>query len=99
MVNKIRLEEIVFWIFIVIIIGTALWLLSGSPPKMNAIISIALAVAGSELMIWKTIFKIDKKTSIGFVEVGHDIEKIRININNRFDKIEDSLNKIENKIK
>ena len=96
---KIRLEDIVFLIFIVIIIGTALWLLSGSPPEMNAIISVALAVAGSELMIWKKIFSMESKTTIGFIKVGHNIEKMRINIDNRFDKLENSLDKLGKKIK
>lgn len=110
MVNKIKLEDIIFFIFLAIILGTSLWLLSGSPPEMSAIITIGAAVIGSEFLLWKKTFsiennfnsklsKIDKKTSIGFMNVKHDMEKMEININNRFDKIENSLNNIENKIK
>jgi len=78
----VKLEDILFWIFIIIIIGTALWLLSGSPPGINVIISIGLAVAGSELIIWKKIFSIEKNTSIGFMKVKQDLEKIKGKLNN-----------------
>ena len=77
----VRLEDILFWVFIAIIIGTALWLLSGSPPEISAIISIGLAVAGSELMIWKKLFSIDKNTLIGFMKVKYSLEKVNDKLN------------------
>jgi len=83
---KLTIEDIIFWIFILIIIGTAIWLLSGSPPEMDALISIGLAVAASELLIWKKIFSVEEKTIIGFM-------------NHRFDRIEDKLNMINSKLK
>jgi len=105
---KIKIEDIIFFIFLLIIIGTALWLLSGSPPLMNAIISIGLAIFGSELVLWKKIFslennfnskllKMDKSISIGFMTVKHDMDKLRIDINNRFDNLESKLNTIMRK--
>ncbi|MBS3075101.1 hypothetical protein J4429_01440 [Candidatus Pacearchaeota archaeon] len=100
---KITIEDIVFWIFILIIIGTALWLLHGSPPEMDAIIAIGIAVAGSELLIWKTIFNNHKKTSLKLSEMDKKTAlsflKIKNEMNNRFDKIEEKLNLINNKLK
>jgi len=90
----VRVEDVVFWVFIIIIVGTALWLLSGSPPEISAIITIGLAVAGSELMLWKKIFAIDRDVKIGFVKVKHDTDKFKLNINNRFDNMDNKLNKL-----
>ncbi len=90
--GKLKLEDIVFWILISAIIAVALWLLSGSPPEANAIIAVALFVAASEILIWKNLFKIDKKTAIGF-------EKIKNNIDNKFSEIHNELNEIKLLIK
>jgi hypothetical protein len=94
---KIGFEDIVFWIFILIIIGTALWLLSGSPPESTALITIALAFAGSELLIWKRIFSIEKRTAISFIKLKNNIDKNNLIINNRFDQLEEKLS-INNKL-
>ncbi len=94
---KLKIQDIIFWIFISIIIGTSLWLLHGSPTEENAIISIGLAVAGSELLIWRYIFSLDKKTCIGFLKVKPDIEDLKTEINNRFDKIDNKLDLIREK--
>jgi len=98
-VRKIKIEDIIFFIFIAIIIGTALWLLSGSPPEINAIITIGLAVAGSELLIWRFIFKVNKGTSPGFMKVKHDMEKMKIEIKNGFNNINNKLNNIQKELK
>jgi len=74
--KMVKIENIIFWIAILAIIAIALWLLSGSPPETNAIISVALFVAVSELMLWKFLFKIDKKTTVGFVRVKGKLDKI-----------------------
>ncbi len=81
-----KLEDIILWILILIIIGIALWLLSGSPSETNALISITLFVAASELLIWKKLFNIDKNTAIGFMKVKNEM-------NSRFDIIENKLSK------
>ncbi len=85
----VKLENILFWIFIAITVGTALWLLSGSPPEISAIITIGLSVAGSELLIWKSLFKIDKNTAVGFVKIKGELN----NINYKLNEISDKLSK------
>jgi len=95
---KIKIEDILIWIFITIAVGTALWLLHGSPSETNAIITIAITFAGSELLIWKKIFEIEKKTTIGFIKIKNDFNKNNIMMNNRFDKVDNRLNNIENKL-
>jgi len=74
---KIKIEDIVFWVIIFLIIATALWLLFGSPPETDALISIALFVAASELLIWRKLFDIDKKTAVGFEKVKSELKNIK----------------------
>jgi len=74
---KIKIEDIIFWIIILLIIAAALWLLSGSPPETDALISIALFVAASELLIWKKLFDIDKRTAISFEKVKSELKDIK----------------------
>ena len=74
---KIRVEDILFWIIIALIVATAIWLLSGSPPEIDALISIALFVAASELLIWKKLFSIEKNTAISFTKLKSDIQEIK----------------------
>ncbi len=92
--NMVRIENILFWFLILLIVGTALWLLHGSPPETDALITIALAVAASELLLWKTLFSmdnklsqkisnIDKKTALGFANIKNDIT----NINSKLDTL------------
>lgn len=85
----VKAEDIFFWIFIAIAVGTALWLLHGSPPESNAIITVVLAFAGSELLIWKTLFKNDKNTVIGFIKIKGEFK----NINYKLNEINEKLNK------
>jgi len=71
---KIKIEEIVFWIIIFAIIALAIWLLSGSPTDTSAIAALAAFVAASEILIWKTLFSIDKKTTTGFMKLKNDLD-------------------------
>ncbi len=89
---KIKIEDIMFWIIILLIIATALWLLSGSPSETSAIIAVAVFVAASEILLWKNLFKIDKKTAVGF-------EKMKNNIDNKFAEVHNELNEIKLLIK
>ncbi len=86
--KMVKIEDIIFWMIIIAIIAIALGLLKGSPPETNALISLALFITASELMLWKTLFKINKNTPIEFIKVKNDI-------NNRFDKIENKLDKLK----
>ncbi|MBU3907315.1 MAG: hypothetical protein KKA64_03635 [Nanoarchaeota archaeon] len=87
-----RIENIIFWILITAIIAVAIWMLAGSPPTENGLLMITLFVATSELLLWKTLFQIDKKTAIGF-------EKIRNNISNKFLGVDNKLNEIKSLIR
>ncbi|MDP3026690.1 MAG: hypothetical protein Q8N63_03205 [Nanoarchaeota archaeon] len=89
---KLKIEDIMFWILIALIVGMAIWKLIGSPTDTASLISLALFVAGSEVLIWKSIFKIDKNTSLGFMKVKHDLDLME-------NKIMNKLNNIENRIK
>ena len=88
-----KIEDIVFFILIAAIVGIALWLLSGSPPEIDALIGLALFFSASELMIWRNMFSLDKKTSLAFMRIKHDMEKGFLNVNNRFDKIKKIIKK------
>jgi len=72
-----KIEDVIFWILIAVVVGIAIWLLSGSPTLETALISITLFVAGSEILIWRKIFSVDKDTTVGFVKVRKDLEIIK----------------------
>jgi len=52
-------------------------LLSGSPVETNALISIAIFVATSELLLWKKIFGIDKDIAVSFTNLKRDIKELK----------------------
>ena len=88
----VKIEDIIFWILIALIVGVAIWKLIGSPTDTATLISIALFVAGSEILLWKAFFAMDKKVSIGFMKMKNDLD-------NKLNKIENKLENIENLIK
>ena len=46
------------------------------------------------LFILKKTYSIDKNSAIGFIKVKHDIEKVRIEMNNEFNNINNKLDKL-----
>jgi len=86
-----RIENIMFWILIALIAGTAIWKLFGSPTDTAALISIALFMAGSEILLWKTFFAMDKKVSIGFIKMKNDLDNKLRKIDNKLENIENSV--------
>jgi hypothetical protein len=95
----VKIEEVVFWILMISVIGVVIWMLSGSPPLENGLLMIMIFISSSMILLWKYIFglkneilKVDNKTSMGFVKVNHDLELMENRIINK-------LNNIENKIK
>ena len=74
---KIKIEDILIWILILGVIAVSLWLLSGSPVETNALISIAIFVATSELLLWKKIFGIDKDIAVSFTNLKRDIRELK----------------------
>ena len=92
---RLKAEDIAFWILILSAIFVILWLLKGSPTLNSAIISIGIFIIGSELMLWKNHFKIDKNTTVSFIKLKNDISNINKNIN----EINNKLNNIERLIK
>lgn len=96
---KIKIEDIAFWLIIVLIIALALWMLSGSPTDTSAIVALAAFVAASEIFLWKHLFSIDKKTAIGFEKVKNHMNIKFEKINNQINETHKQLNEIKNLIK
>lgn len=90
----VKVEDVVFWILIAAIVGLAFWLLLGSPTIESGLVSLALFVAGSELLIWRKVFSVDKNTAVGFVKVKGELTTIRHDL----DIIKNNLNDIKNLI-
>ena len=90
----VRAEDIVFWILILTIIGVVIWLAFGSPDFEKSLLMIMIFVASSEILLWKFLFKMDKKTSVGFEKVRSDF-KIT---NNKLENIEDNMKNINNNL-
>lgn len=87
-----KTEDIAFWIIICLIVGVAIWKLVGSPTDTATLIAITLFVAGSEIVIWKALFKIDKRTEIGFERLD---KKTTIS----FERVKNQLGNIQKDIK
>ena len=96
---KPKIEDIIFWILVAIIVIVVIWILSGSPPIENSLPSLIIFVIASEILLWKALFSIDKKTEIGFVKVKNKIANLENNMNNRFKEINKRLDNIEILIK
>ena len=90
---NIKIEDIAFWIIISLIIGLAIWMLSGSRTDTSAIIAICAFVAGSEILIWRTIFKFDSKATTGFEKVKTDIKLLENNLTNELKNIQKEIKK------
>jgi len=95
MKTKIKIEDIVFWLLIIAIIAVALWLLRGSPTEISAIVAITVFVAASEILMWRNLFGINKRTAIGFERVKLHFDKI----DKQLEGINNQLNEIKNLIK
>ncbi|MBS3079169.1 hypothetical protein J4218_03545 [Candidatus Pacearchaeota archaeon] len=102
---KLKIEDVIFWLIILYIIGIAIWMLHESPMDSSAIISIGLALGSSELFLWRSLYnnnknnllrlsEMDKKTAMSFLKLRNEMEKNNIMINNRFDNLENKLNLI-----
>lgn len=84
----LKIEDLIFWILIIAVIGVAIWLLSGSPTLESSLVSIALFMAGSEVLIWKSLFKIDKNTVVSFANFKNDLSNKHKELNDKLTKIE-----------
>ena len=75
----IRIEDIVFWILILTSVAILLWLLRGSPTLENTVITVGLFILGSELMLWRKYFEVDKNTAINLTNNLNLFSSIHLN--------------------
>ena len=85
--RKIKIRDIIFWILILAAIGIAIWLVIGSPTIETGLLMIVIFIAASEIVIWKTLFKIDKKTCIGFIKIKNEMHNKFVEVNNNLNEI------------
>lgn len=97
---EIKIEDVIFWIAILAIIGIIIWKLFGSPTDIATLISVTSLLVMSELALWKKLYSIEKKVAVGFMKVRGEVNLIRnyikhhINyINQRFDNLEALIRK------
>ncbi len=97
---EIKIEDIIFWIAIIAIIGIIIWKLFGSPTDIATLISVASLLVMSELALWKKLYSIERKIAVGFMKVRGEINLIRNDIkhhisyiNKRFDNLETLIRK------
>ncbi len=98
-IARITAEDVAFWIIIAIIIGIAIWKLFGSPTDTATIISVTLAIASSELLIWRSIFQQDKRTAVGFIKMQYETKDMKKEINNTLNQLNSKLESIDNLIR
>lgn len=92
----IKIEDIVFWIVILIAIGIIIWKLFSSPTDIATLISIASLLFISELTLWKAIFNTEKKAEIGFIKVKRDLSILKTDINHIKENLASINNKLDN---
>jgi len=85
--DKMKIEDIIFWLIMILVVGVAVWKMVGSPTDTATLIAIALFIAGSEILIWKALFNMDKKTAIGFEKIKNNMNNKFLDINNKLDNI------------
>lgn len=90
-IKMIKIEDIIFWILIAATIAILLWLLKGSPDLENALITIGLFIIGSEILLWRKIYSIDKNIAISFVKFKSDLDSKYIEINNKLENIKNLI--------
>ena len=84
-----------------IVVGIVVWLAFGSPDFETSLLAVAMFVAGSELLLWRFLFGVDKKGAVGFErvkfgfkQVGNKLESMDGKITN----IEKDVGEIRNKL-
>ena len=88
---KLKIEDIIFWILVLTVIAVAIWLAFGSPDFQSNLLMIIIFVAGSEILLWRALFSLDRKTAVGFERVKSDLDKV----DNKLGNIESSIKRIE----
>lgn len=88
-------ENILFWFLILSVIGVVLWLAFGSPEFNTSILMAVIFVAGSEILLWKTLFGFDKRTAVGFEKVRGGFKLM----NNKLINIERDVSEIKSILK
>ena len=95
---KIKLEDIMFWILIALIVGVAIWKLAGSPTDTATLIAVVLFFAGSEILIWKDLFKIGNNTKVSFMKVRNEMNNkfmvMENEMSERFSEVNSKLDKL-----
>lgn len=95
----LKAEDITFWILILAVISMVIWLAFGSLSFENGFLVIAILIAGSEILLWRALFTIDKRTAVGFERVKLDFERVNNklgNMENKLANIEDNIAEIKN---
>jgi len=88
-----KIRDMLFWILILIAIGVAIWLMVGSPTIEEGLLIIVISLSSSEILLWKSLFKIDKRTAVGFERVKSRIKILENNINIQFSEVKDLIKK------
>jgi len=93
-----KIEDIVFWIIMASIIAVAIWMLIGSPPLENGLLMITIFIASSIILMWKHAFSLEHKITRLDNKTALSFEKLKNEMNTRFNNIENKLDKIEGKL-
>ena len=94
----IKIEDIIFWVAIVAVIGLIIWKLFGSPTDLATIITVASLLAMGELSLLKKAYSLERKVAVGFTRVSSDMNLIRNDIKHHLNYIRKDLDNINNKL-
>ncbi len=92
---KYKIEDIAFWTFLLAAFAIVLWLLHGSPTLEDALLTLTALIIGSEFMLWKKYYEVDKNTAIAFSHVRNDITNLGKDMKQQYQKLSHSVHRIE----
>ncbi len=73
----VKIEDIIFWLLVLAVLGIVLWLLHGSPTVEDALLSITVLLLSSEFLLWKKYYLVDKNTAVSFMRFKKDLEQLQ----------------------
>jgi|SRR3989344_9596943 len=95
----IKIEDIIFWIVIIAVIGLLVWKLFGSPTDLATITTVASLLAMGELSLLKRIYNLEKRVAVGFTKVKSEINLIRNDIKHHSSYMDERFDNLEKLIK
>lgn len=92
---KYKVEDIAFWTFLLAAFAIVLWILHGSPTLEDALLTLTALIIGSEFMLWRKYYEVDKNAAVAFSHVRNDINNLKKEMERHYKELNQSIHRIE----